>query len=193
MAEEKTVTNLSIRAVFDSLADIMGENARNIVFRASGFQNLIKSPPEYNWNKEFTGKEQLTIYLEIIRLVGSVGAQGVLRQIGYKNAGILVGFGVFDHIKDLPPGEKFEKSLQLLSLGIGRGRTTKDNSGNTAFDVSDCTVCEGASSRKPFCSNYSGAICFFSDWSFGKGKYTVIETECKAIGDKRCFFELKDK
>jgi predicted hydrocarbon binding protein len=191
--EEKTVTNLSIRAVFDSLGEIMGENARNIVFRGSGFPGLIESPPEYNWNKEFTSRQQLNIYREIVNLVGAVGAQGILRQIGRKNADILVKFGVFDHIKDLPAEEKFRKALELLSLGIGRGRLATDSKGNTAFDVFNCTVCEGERSTKPYCSNYSGAIGFFADWSFGKGKYVIIETKCKAQGDDICFFELRDR
>jgi predicted hydrocarbon binding protein len=191
--EEKTVTNLSIRSVFDSLAEIMGPNARNIVFRGSGFSRIIESPPEYDWNKEFTSREQLAIYREIIALVGPVGAQGVLRQIGYRNAQILAEFGVLNHIKDLPPPEKFKKSLELLSLGIGRGKPAMDAAGNTAFDVFDCTICEGQHSTKPYCSNYSGAIGFFADWSFGKGKYVVIETKCKARGDDICYFELQER
>ncbi len=192
--EEKTVTNLAIRSVFDSLAEIMGENARNIVFRAAGFSRLIEAPPEYDWNKEFTNREQLSIYREIVKLVGAVGSQGILRQIGYKNAYILVvRFGLFNHLKDLVPEEKFQKSLELLALGIGRGKVVQESQKRAAMDVFDCTVCEGETSKKPYCSNYSGAIGFFADWSLGKGKYVVIETKCKALGDETCYFELKER
>jgi predicted hydrocarbon binding protein len=191
---EKTVTNLAIRSVYDSLAEIMGEKARNIIFRAAGFSRLIGAPPEYTWDKEFTSREQLSIYQEIVRLVGPVGSQGILRQVGYKNAELLVvRFGVFDHLKDLPPEEKYEKSLELLSLGIGRGKVAKDDQGKTVFDVFNCTVCEGETSRRPYCSNYSGAISFYAGWSFGKRRFVVIETKCKAMGDDTCFFELKER
>ena len=106
--EEKTVTNLAVRSVFDSLAEIMGENARNIVFRAAGFSRLIEAPPEYDWNKEFTNREQLSIYREIVKLVGAVGSQGILRQIGYKNADLpVMRFGLLI-IKGPVPEQKFE-------------------------------------------------------------------------------------
>ena len=193
MEDEKTVTNLSIRAAYDSLEEIVGEKARNIIFKNSNLTALLESPPPYDWNKEFTYKEQLLIYQETIKLIGPVGAQGVIRQIGYKNAYHLEQLKVIDYLKDFAPEERYENCVKLLSVAIGRGRLASDTNGRTVFDVFDCTACDGAKSTKPYCSQYSGALQFFADWSFGKGTYIVLEKKCKAMGDKTCFFELEEK
>ena len=191
---EKAVSNLVIRAVYDSLAEIMGENARNIVFRGAGLTRVVQYPPEYNWNKEFTNDEQLDLYNEIVRLVGPVGAQGILRLVGYKNAEIsVVRFGILDHLKDLPPDERFGKAVELFSIAVHRGKVSRGADGRAALDVPECRMCSRAASTKPYCSQYSGAIGFFADWAYGKGKYRAIETKCKVLGDDTCFFELQDR
>lgn len=193
MADEKTVTNLSIRAAYDSLAEVVGENARAIIFRGCGLSRLLESPPPYDWNKEFTNQQQLSIFQETIKLIGKIGAQGVIRQIGYKNAFNLEKLNVLAHLKDLGPEEKYTKCLELLSIAINRGRVARNSAGTVALDVHDCTACQGASSDKPYCSQYAGALQFFADWSFGKAKYQVIESKCKAMGDETCFLELKER
>ena len=192
MADEKTVTNLSIRAAYDSLGEVVGEKARTIILRGCGLVRLVESPPPYDWNKEFTNQEQLSIFQEVMRVFGKVGGQGVIRQIGYKNASNLERLGVLTHLKDLPPEEKYTKCLELLSVAINRGKVMRDPVGRVAFDVHDCTACSGAASDKPYCSQYTGALQFFAEWSFGKGKYRVIESKCKAMGNDTCFLELQD-
>ena len=76
--EEKTVTNISIRGAYDSLEEILGEKARNIIMKNAGLIRVIESPPDYTWDKEFTNREQLSIYQEAANLVRKVGIQGVL-------------------------------------------------------------------------------------------------------------------
>jgi len=192
MADEKTVTNLSIRAAYDSLGEIVGEKARTIILRGCGLVRLVDSPPPYDWNKEFTNQEHLLIFQEVMRIFGKVGGQGVIRQIGYKNASNLEKLGILAHLKDLPPEEKYTKCLELLSIAINRGKVIRDPAGRVALDVHDCTACTGARSDKPYCSQYAGALQFFAEWSFGKGKYRVIESKCKAMGDETCYLELRD-
>jgi predicted hydrocarbon binding protein len=192
--QELTVTNLSVRAVYDTLAGIVGENARNIIFRAAGLSSVLKSVPEYDWNKKYTNKQQLDIYTEIIRLVGAVGSQGILRQVGYKNAEIsTITFGVLNHLRDLASDEKFKKSLEMFSMAINRGKVVDNGEAKAAFDVPECLMCEGISSIKPYCAQYAGAMNFFADWAYGKGKYLVRETRCKALGEESCLFELKER
>jgi predicted hydrocarbon binding protein len=192
--QEFTVTNLSIRAVYDTLAGIVGENARNIIFRAAGLTSVLESVPDYDWNKRYTNEQQLDIYREIIRLVGAVGSQGILRLVGYRNAEIsTITFGVLNHLKDLPPDEKFPKSLEMFSMAINRGAVVDDGRAKASFDVPECLMCEGISSTKPYCAQYAGAMNFFADWAYGKGKYLVRETRCKALGDVTCLFELEPR
>ena len=123
MAQEKTVTKMAIRAAYEAVCEIMGENARDMIFRDAGLTRVLGSPPDYTWDKEATVEEQANIYLETLKLVGDVGGQGILRLIGYKSTQTpVVRFGVADHIKDLPQGERITKAFELLQLAANKGR-----------------------------------------------------------------------
>ena len=107
MEPEKTVTKMAIRASYEAVCEIVGEKARDMIFRNAGLTRVLESPPDYTWDKEATVEEQARIYTETVNLVGAVGAQGILRLVGYKNTETpVVKFGVLDHIKDLPQGKE---------------------------------------------------------------------------------------
>ncbi len=194
MAQEKTVTKMAIRAAYEAVCEIMGENARDMIFRDAGLTRVLGSPPDYTWDKEATVEEQANIYLETLKLVGDVGGQGILRLIGYKMTETpIVRFGVADHIKDLPQGEKMAKAVELLQLAAHKGRIAARPGGLPAWDVFDCLLCVGVTSRKSYCSHYAGCLQFVTDWVYGKGVYQVRETKCRALGDDTCLFEAEAK
>jgi predicted hydrocarbon binding protein len=194
MAQEKTVTKMAIRASYEAVREIVGENARDMIFRDAGLRRILESPPDYTWDKEATVEEQARIYTETINLVGAVGAQGILRLIGYKITETpIVKFGVLDHIKDLSQEEKIVKAFELFQLAAGKGRVIAQPGGFPALDAFDCLLCVGITSRKPYCSHYAGCLQFLTDWVYGKGIYLVRETKCIALGDDTCRFEIEKR
>ncbi len=194
MEQEKTVTNMAIRSAYDTLGEIVGDNARSIIFRKVGLTRVLESPPDYTWDKEFTNTEQIGIYKETIDLIGPVGGQGVLRFIGYKAVEIPVEkFGILNHMKDLPEAERLLKCFQLLQTAINKGRIIENHNGFPAYDIFDCLICDGVTSKKSFCANHAGAIQYVTDWVYGKGVYLARETKCKAKGDDTCFVEIETK
>jgi predicted hydrocarbon binding protein len=194
MEQEKTVTNLAMRSAYETVSEVVGENARDMIFKKVGLTRILESPPEYNWDKEFTNEEHISIYAEVIDLVGAVGAQGILRLIGYRAVeNPVTRFGILDHLKDLPKEERIAKGFDLLRVAINRGRVVNGTNGLPQFDVADCLICDGRTSRKPYCSNYSGSLQFITDWVYGKGIYLVREVKCKALGDDTCLFEIEEK
>jgi hypothetical protein len=70
MESEKTVTNIAIRAAYDSVGEILVAWARDMIFRNAALRRVIESPPEYTLDKSFTIAEQLSVYFELINLVG---------------------------------------------------------------------------------------------------------------------------
>jgi len=191
---EKTVTNIAIRSTYDSVGEILGARARDMIFRNVGLTQVIESPPEYTWDKNVTNAEQVALYVEVVNLVGAVGAQGILRQTGYKNAETSVlKFGILNHIVDLPSQEKITKCFEFLNIAINKGRVVSDGQSMPKFDVFDCLMCVEVTSKKPYCSQYAGALSFFTDWTFGKGIYIVKETECRALGNGTCLFEIEKR
>lgn len=190
--QEKTVSCLSIRGAYEALSEILGNNARAIILRGAGLARINDNPPPYSWDREFTNEELLDIFYETIKLVGAVGAQGVIRQIGYKGVKAAVEeFGILDSIKELPQTERFTRAVDSLQSALNKGRVVQGKENLVALDVFDCLLCAGVTSKKPYCSHYAGCVQMMADWVFGKGKYLVRETRCKAMGDETCFFELE--
>jgi len=194
MTEEKTVSNLAIRAAYDSLGEVMGENARKIIFKAAGLARVTESPPEPTFDRGFTLSEQVSIYRETITLVGAVGAQGILRQMGYKNVELGVNtYHALDSIKELAAGEKIVKCFEFSQAVLNKGRVVIGDDGLPRFDVFDFLPSEAATSPQPFCSQYGGGLQFMADWTFGKGVMQVVEETCKAMGHASCLFVLRKR
>ncbi len=194
MGQQKTVTNMAIRSAYEAVSEIVGEKGRDIIFRKVGLTGVLEAPPGYTWDKEFTNENQANIYRETINLVGAVGAQGILRLIGYKTTETpVLRFGVLEHIKDLPREEKIVTAFELFRIAINKGRVTAQKDGFPALDAFDCLLCAGVTSRKSYCSHYAGSLQFLVDWVYGKGPYLVRETKCMALGDDTCLFEVEEK
>jgi predicted hydrocarbon binding protein len=194
MTQEKTVTNIAIRSTYDSICEVVGVRARDIVFKNVGLTGVLESPPDYTWDKNFTNEEQVNLYTETVNLVGVVGAQGILRLIGYRNAETtVVTFRILDHIKELPQEERIVKAFEFLKVAINKGRVVERPGQFPVFDVFDCLMCVNVTSRKPYCSQYAGALQFLTDWVYGKGVYLVRETKCRALGDDTCLFEVEKR
>ncbi len=194
MGQEKTVTNMAIRSAYEVVSEVVGDKARDIIFRNAGLSRVLESPPDYTWDKEFTNEEQIKIYKETIDLVGPVGAQGILRLIGYKAVETpVVKFGILNHMKDLPKEEQILKAFQLLQVAINKGKVIEETNDFPMFDVFDCLICAGTKSRKPYCSNFVGTFQFLTDWVYGKGIYQVRETKCRALGDDTCLFKIEER
>ncbi|MBN1881416.1 MAG: 4-vinyl reductase [Deltaproteobacteria bacterium] len=191
---EKTVTNISIRATYDSLGDVLGPRARDMIFRNAGMGRVLESVPDYTWEKNYTNAELVMLYYKTVDLVGVVGAQGILRQMGYTNAEKTDQvLRILDQFTDLSPKELLYKGFELLKTAINRGDVENGIGDVPQFNVHDCTMCRGVVSRKPYCSPYAGALQYFTDRAFGRGEYLVIETKCKAKGDDTCLFELRQR
>ncbi len=190
--QEKTVSCIPIRGAYDALNEILGDNARAIILRGAGLARINDNPPPYSWDREFTNGQQLGIFRETIDLVGPVGAQGIIRLIGYKGVQAAVEkFGILDSLKELPQTERFEKAVESLQSALNKGKVTRGQEDLVALDAFDCFLCAGITSKKPYCSHYAGCVQMMADWVFGKGKYLARETRCKAMGDETCLFEME--
>jgi len=193
-AEGKMATNMAIHSVMDSIEEVIGEKALRIVFRAAGMEHLLDEPPPYDWDPCISTEDQVKIYWEVANLLGLNGAIGVWRRIGYNNIKKTVEVAhVLDGLVDFRPVEKFQKALELVCIGSGKGRAVLNEEYGADLDVYDCLLCKNETSNKPICSLYEGVMQYICDWAFGKGAYIPREVNCKARGDDRCYFVLEKK
>ncbi len=195
MAEEvRMATNMAIRAVIDSISEILGHRGTGIIFRNIGFADIFENPPDYNWEPCIPTTEQVKIYTELANLLGLNGAISIWRRIGYVNIKYTVEIAhVLDQFESLPPKEKYFEATRLFCFGSGKGRPVANEVTGADLDVFDCLLCEGYTSKKPICSLYEGIMQYACDWAFGKGVYIPREIKCKAKGDDTCYFVLTKK
>jgi predicted hydrocarbon binding protein len=191
MSEEKKVTSISIRAACDALSEIVGENARNLVLRKAGLERIIDDSPPYDFTMSFTIPEQANLYHAVVDYFGKLGAQGILRQIGYRAAALASEKGITDHLRDVPEPEQLYKLIDLFHFLVGKGKVEEVETGIFALDAFDCIHCNGVKSRRPFCSHYAGALQALVDRLKGKKVYSAMEEECFATGGKTCLFVLR--
>ena len=190
----KMATNMAIRAAIDGIHEIVGENGAKILFRNIGFSHLYENPPGYTWEPCLTTPEQAKIYMEVINLVGLNGAIGIWRRIGYTNLKYSVEIGhVLDALKDLPPAEKYLRGMDIFCAASGKGKPAPRPDGLVDFDCPDCLLCADHKTERVMCAVYEGTTQYMIDYAFGKGKYQVRETKCKARGDDTCYFTLIEK
>jgi predicted hydrocarbon binding protein len=196
-ADEKMTTNMAIRTTIETVTEIMGSNGARIIFRNAGAENLFDNPPPYDFNPCVPTTIQTQIFIEVGELVGLKGALSIWRRMGYSN----VKFGneighIFDGYKDLPPDEKFNKCIELLSMTIGKGTTIIGADGKAEFNGSDCTLCSpyyNQGVERPVCTAYTGIFQYVADLVYGKDVMVMIETKCKAKGDDTCYYKLEKR
>jgi predicted hydrocarbon binding protein len=196
LEQEKMATNMSIRAIIDSLNEILGENGAKVIFRKVGLTHLFDMLPKNDWEPCISVNEQSKMFTEVTNVIGLVGALGIWRRIGYlgfKNAVEIARVLYPISNNGLSPDEKFIKGIEIYREGTGKGTAVIDENGRPAFDVPECTICEGYSFDRPICASYEGVIQYLANWAYGEDVYTVKEKKCKAMGDDSCLFVLESK
>jgi predicted hydrocarbon binding protein len=192
MSEEEMVANIVIGGAIDAMTEIMGERGCAIVFKEAGLSDVYENPPPYDFNPCITERERDRMVAAVATILGFSGALGVWRRIGYVGSRYAKEIGhVLDGFEELTdPDERFLKALELWSLATGEGRIVKRDDGKVDFDVYDCLTCKNYTSKRPMCAITAGALQFISDWAYGKKKFVVRETKCKAMGDETCYYSL---
>jgi len=185
---EKTVSSLTIRVVMDSSEKLLGENGLKAVMAHGGMEHLMKSRPEPVPDPAFTDGEYLSILKSFREVLGVGGVRAVYRVIGRALAESAITMGMFDSFKGLPPEERAFKMMELYGIATGRGRAFME--GDTiVFENTNCAMCSGATSTHPVCTIYNGFIDKCLDWCGITDKRSV-ETQCMAMGDGSCRFEV---
>jgi len=192
MEEKKRMAvNIAVRCAVDATVEILGYNGARPYFRNIGLLDVFENPPDYDWSPCITSEAYSNLYMDIENIIGTNGAKGVWRRIGYltiKN-GIEKGH-LFDSYVSFSKNEKFKKAMELFPVGSGMGRVVDGDNGLAEFDVFDCELCTGRQEIKPLCTVVEGLMQCVSDWAFGKNIYRVKEVLCIAKGDDTCYYKL---
>jgi predicted hydrocarbon binding protein len=193
-SSEKMATNMAIRGAIDAMAEVMGKNGTEVLFRNAGLLHVFQNPPDYNFEPCIPTTEQIKFYMNMVDVMGLNGAITLWRRVAYTIMQYATERGhMLDSFKDLNELEKFHKGMEIFTMISGKGTPVSNNGRPDEMTVPDCFMCleYKNTSKRGMCAVYEGAIQFLADWSFGKGKYLSRETKCMAKGDEVCHFALE--
>jgi predicted hydrocarbon binding protein len=185
---EKTVSNLVVRVFLDASEEVLGQNGLKAVLNYGGISDLLANRPDCSFTKDFTDEQLSALTSSYISIMGTDGARSLLRMIGKTLGKKTISMGIFDSFKDLPPDEKLYKVIELNAMASGRGALSR-NGGIVVYDNPQCTTCAGVKYDQPICNLNTGFIESIIQWC-GITDRRVVETECIAMGDTSCRFEI---
>jgi predicted hydrocarbon binding protein len=184
---EKTVSNVVIRASLDGTEKILGANGLKSLLNYAGLSYLLKNKPDYSLEKSYTKQELSALTSSYYQVLGTSGAKALFRLIGKELGNRTIEVGVFNHLTDFPPDEKFFKMMELYAMATGKGRLYREGD-VVIYDNPPCTACDGLEDTTPVCTALNGMFDEFAAWA-GFAAEKTVETRCKAMGDDSCRWE----
>jgi len=187
---DKTVSNVAIRVTLDATEEILGINGLKSLLNYAGLSYILENKPEdYSLEKNYTEQEFSGITASYYQVLGTSGAKAVMRQIGRGLAKRSIEVGLFNHLADLPPDERFFKMMEIYVMATGKGSVFREGD-VVVYDNPVCTNCSGLKEKTPVCTALNGTFDEYAAWA-GFAAEKAVETRCKAMGDDSCRWELK--
>ncbi len=186
---EKTMSDVSIRAVMDGIEVIMGTNGLKTMLNYARLSYLFDNKPPYSFAKNYTEEEFAALTNSIYVIVGIQGAKALIRLIGKEIAKFVIDQGMYTSTLEFEGEERFLKMVDIYIMVTERGRVYKEND-ILYFDYKECTGCKDKTSKSPMCSTIVGFFTECLRWA-GLEEMEVVETKCKAVGDETCLYEIR--
>ena len=183
-----------------ALEDVMGKNGVSAVLNYAGLQDWVDHYPPNNLHLEFDFAQMSAINGALEEMYGPRGGGGLARRAAWvtfdqllRNFGALAGVGDFA-FKVLPLQTKLKIGLQALVRVIAQISDQESSIDESAdsfhFNIHKCPICWGRRSQSPTCHAAVGLLEQSLRWVSGQHNFQVLETECIALGDPACRFQI---
>ena len=186
---DKTVSNVAIRVTLDATEEILGLNGLKSLLNYAGLSYLLENKPDFSLEKNYAEHEFSGITASYYQVLGISGTKAIMRQIGKGLAKQTIDAGVFNHLTDLPPDERFFKMMEIYVMATGKGRVFREGD-VVVYDNPPCTACRDIEDTTPVCTALNGTFDEYAAWA-GFTAEKSVETRCKAMGDDSCRWEIK--
>ncbi len=191
--------NASLRVLFLSMEEVMGQHGVNAVLNASGLTRFINHYPSNNLEPCVPFEDYATVVKSVEDFYGPRAARASLIRVGRAT----FQYALKEHPATLGLAGLALKVLPLnmqmkTVLGNVAGGMTKDlHEPAHVEEQADCFVyvkaacgaCQGRKAEKPVCFTTAGAILESLKWATGKN-FEVVETVCRAMGGPTCTFRI---
>jgi predicted hydrocarbon binding protein len=178
----------------------MGKNGVSAVLNYARLEDWVDHYPPDNLERQFDFAQMSAINGALEQMYGPRGGGGLARRAAWvtfdqllRNFGALVGVGDLA-FKVLPLQTKLKVGLQALVRVIAQISDQESSFEETPdsfiFSIHKCPICWGRRTKKPTCHAAVGLLEQSLRWVSGKHNFKVIETDCIALGDSACRFDI---
>jgi predicted hydrocarbon binding protein len=189
-----------VRIYLTVLEDIMGKNGLNSVLHAARLDRLIGHYPPNDLKRQFDFAEFAALNQGLDDTYGPRGGRVFALRGG--KASVKAGLDAFGAavgvsglaLKILPLNAKLRIGLpamaKIFTTFSDQISVVTELPDRFIYTIERCPVCWGRHSDRSICHGAVGLLQGGVHWVSGGKDFTVVETACKAKGDKDCVFEV---
>ncbi|MFL7810606.1 MAG: V4R domain-containing protein [Anaerolineae bacterium] len=192
--------NKIARIYLEVLEDIMGRNGLNSVLNKAELSNLIGNYPADDLAREFDFAEFSALSQALDDTYGPRGGRVFALRGG--KASVKAGLEAFGAsvgiaglaMKVLPLGAKLKVGLagmaRIFTTFSDQFSTVEENGDRFVYIIHKCPVCWGREASRPICHGAVGLLQGGLNWVSGGKDFKVVQTDCHAMGDHDCRFDV---
>jgi len=191
--------NASLRVLFLSMEDIMGQNGVGAVLNAAGLSRFVKNYPPNNLEDCVPFEDYASVVKAVEDFYGLRAAKASLMRVGratfqyaMKEHPATLGLAGLA-LKMMP----LNMQIKTVLTNVANSMTKELNEPAHVEEQADCYIyvkdiccaCHGRKADKPVCFTTTGAILESLKWATGKN-FDVAEIVCRATGGPTCSFRI---
>ena len=184
-----------------SLQDVMGRNGVNAVLNLANLRSWINAYPSDTLEKHLDFADYSAINGSLEEMYGPRGARGLAMRAGRATFDqVLRGFSALATMGDLTfrilsPNARLKFGLgaiaRFLSQTSDQHITVTEHPDHFLYTVEYCSICWGRKTQMPTCNLAVGMLQASLKWISGGKEFSVVETQCCALGDEVCAFTIQ--
>jgi predicted hydrocarbon binding protein len=189
------------RIIFTSAEEVMGRNGVTALLNMANMKEYIDNYPPDNMKKEFSFEKVGQLQQGIWDMSGPKGARVFATRAGEQSfkdglsqfksvaaaAQIAMKVGSLE-AKAKIGLEFFSKFFNAVSDQVVE---ISEDEKHWIWTITRCPVCWGRKSEEPVCHLAVGVLQAAFAWISDNKRFRILETECKAKGDKNCVFKIE--
>ena len=196
---DSMLPNATLRVLFLSMEEVMGQHGVNAVLNASGLTRFVSNYPPSNLEACVPFEEYATVVKAVEDFYGPRAARAQLIRVGrttfqyaLKEHPATLGLAGLA-LKVMPLNMQMKTVLNNVAVGMTKNlhepSHVEEQADCFVYVKEVCGACQGRQAEKPVCFTTTGAILESLKWATGKN-FNVTETVCRAVGGPTCTFRI---
>ncbi len=191
--------NASLRVLFLSMEEVMGQHGVNAVLNSTGLGRFANRYPPADLEPCVPFEDYALVVKAVEDFYGPRAAKASLVRVGRAT----FQFALKEHpatlglaglaLKVLPLNMQIKTVLNNMAEGMSKGLNEKahvEEKQDCFLFIKDmCAPCHGRTAEKPLCFTSVGGLLEGLRWATGKN-FDVAETVCRGAGGETCTFRI---